>query len=152
MEPYFMRVFDGWQKVEKSLFEHFCGQNVVTKQVYNDKSLCLQKHRHRLLLTLFIYRLCPKYTGHTFHCYQPNLSRLAELAFFESWRIPLLPGTGLSDGSVWSPPAFGLLRRGQNFILRIHFLTTFANTTTETTKAAIVIANVIPCITTIRTI
>ena len=36
--PYFMRVSNGLQKDEKSLFEHFCGQNVVTKQVYNDKS------------------------------------------------------------------------------------------------------------------
>ena len=36
--PYFMRVSNGWQKAEKSLFEHFCGQNVVTKQVYNNKS------------------------------------------------------------------------------------------------------------------
>ena len=26
---------DSLQKVKKSLFEHFCGQNVVTKQVYN---------------------------------------------------------------------------------------------------------------------
>lgn len=61
-------------------------------------------------------RLFPKYTCHAFHCYQPNLSRLAELALFESRWIALLPGTGLPDGSVWSPPAFGRLRRGQNFI------------------------------------
>ena len=147
-----MWVSNSWQKAEKSLFEHFCGQNVVTKQVYNDKSLCLQKHRHRLLLTLFIYRLCPKYTGHAFHCYQPNLSRLAELAFFESWRIPLLSGTGLPDGSVWSPPALCRFRRGQHFIQRIHFLTTFAKATTETTNATIAIANVTPCISPIRTI
>lgn len=103
--PYFMWVSNSWQKAKKSLFEHFCGQNVVTKQVYNDKSPGTQRQfvaKFRGLLVWHFWQSAERDKFESAYTYYITLRRVhhERIADFTPARFVRGVGFALLDDAV----------------------------------------------------